>query len=67
MNGDELMFELRGPSGEVWRLYLNGRVEGFPDGTLLINRALPLVQRLVSEKQIPSAHIASQQAQALVS
>ena len=26
MNGDELLFELRSPSGEVWRLYLDGRI-----------------------------------------
>ena len=49
MNGDELLFELRGPDGQEWRLYLDGRVEGFPPGTALVNRALPLVSRLVGE------------------
>lgn len=39
MQGDELLFELHGPDGHVWRLYLDGRAEGFPEGTLTNNHA----------------------------
>lgn len=42
VNGDELLFELRGPDGQVWRLYLDGRADGFPAGTIIENRAFPL-------------------------
>lgn len=47
--GDELLFQLHGPEGKTWRLYLNGRIEGFPDGTLILNHALPLVNKLLGE------------------
>ena len=33
----EPMFELHGPDGHIWRLFENGRAEGFPVGTTLIN------------------------------
>ncbi len=49
MEADELLFELRGPSGEVWRLYLDGRAEGFPEGTVVANHALPLASRMLGE------------------
>lgn len=60
MNGDELMFELRGPGGEVWRLYLDGRFEGFPQGTIILNHALPTVNRLLGEMLRPVQGAASQ-------
>lgn len=47
MEGDELLFELRGPDGHAWRLYLDGRTEGFPDGTMVVNSALPMVWRMI--------------------
>lgn len=37
--GSNLLFELRGPDGHVWRLYENGVAEGFPEGTVLMNLA----------------------------
>ncbi len=49
MEGDELLFELRGPDGHVWRLYLDGRVEGFAEGTTVVNHSLPLVLQLVGK------------------
>lgn len=49
MKGDELLFELRAPGGEVYRLYLDGRAEGFPDGTAVQNLAFPLWCALVGE------------------
>lgn len=49
VNGDELLFELRSPSGEVWRLYLDGRADGFPAGTLIENYAFPRWMALKGE------------------
>lgn len=49
MEGNELLFELRGPDGQVWRLYLDGRSEGFPAGTAIENRAHPLWCALTGE------------------
>ena len=46
MKTDELLYELHAPDGHTWRLYLDGRTEGFPDGTVVNNHALPHVQRL---------------------
>ena len=49
MNGNELLFELRSPNGQVWRLYLDGRADGFPAGTAIENRAHPLWCALAGE------------------
>lgn len=49
VNGDELLFELRGPDGQVWRLYLDGRTDGFPAGTLIENYAFPRWMALKGE------------------
>ena len=43
----EPMFELRSPTGEVWKLFANGQAEGFPEGTRLTNRAAPLIHLLL--------------------
>lgn len=40
------LFELRGPNGEAWTLWEDGRVAGFPDGTVVINRAKPVLDEL---------------------
>lgn len=37
-----LLFELTTPNGETYKIYLNGKTEGFPDGTLIVNHAFPL-------------------------
>ncbi len=36
-----LLFELRGPDGEGWMLYEDGIATGFPDSTVIVNRAKP--------------------------
>lgn len=36
---DEPLFELHGKDGHKWLLYEDGRVTGFPEGTLVVNRA----------------------------
>lgn len=57
----DLLFELHGPNGEIWKLYANGFVEGFPHGTIVVNHAMPLIHALVAQ-QIPCANIADKQA-----
>lgn len=42
----EPIFELRGPDGKTWMLYEDGTATGFPEGTLIVNRALPLLDLL---------------------
>ena len=59
----ELLFELRGPDAQEWRLYENGRVTGFPEGTIVVNRAKPLLDSMRGEKQVPGARVSDQQAE----
>ena len=35
------LFELRDRDGNAWMLYEDGRITGFPDGTVIVNRARP--------------------------
>ena len=49
MKPDELLFELRASDGHVWRLYLDGRSEGFPAGTVVSNFASVACARMVGE------------------
>ena len=60
MEGDELLFELRGPDGHVWRLYLDGRTEGFPAGTVVSNFALPAHARMVGKMKEQSVSLAAE-------
>lgn len=34
----DAVFEVRRADGHVWRVYADGRIEGFPDGCVVINR-----------------------------
>lgn len=43
---NEPLFELRTKSGDVYKIFENGRYEGFPKGTWIINRAKPLLDFL---------------------
>lgn len=36
---DEPLFELHNTDGRAWKLYEDGTAVGFPDGTLIVNRA----------------------------
>jgi hypothetical protein len=60
MQDDELLFELHGPDGQVWRVYLDGRVQGFPPGTKVVNHALPAVNRLIGEVKPQRVGLAAQ-------
>lgn len=51
MNGKfgALAFELRFPDGNWVRLYLNGRSEGLPEGTVMVNWAVQHLYYLQSQ------------------
>ena len=38
-------FEVQEPNGKVYRIWLNGRTEGFAEGALVFNRMAPAVNR----------------------
>jgi len=42
MNLHYLLFELIGPDGHKYEIYLDGYCKGFPDGTVINNCASPL-------------------------
>jgi len=41
-----LMFELRGDDDHIWKLYSNGRTEGFPEGACMFNHAYRVIDLL---------------------
>lgn len=47
-----VLFELRSPDGNVWKVYLDGQTEGFPEGTVVINHAKPYVDAIFSANQL---------------
>ena len=49
----ELLFEFRGPGGEVWKVWADGRFEGLPGGTVIVNKAAPLLHSLLSKQHGP--------------
>ena len=51
----EPLFTLHGPDGHVWKLFENGRVEGFPEGTVVINGAAPVLATLRSAGKVDVA------------
>ena len=57
---DQVLFELRGPDGHVWTLTLDGRCTGFPEGTIMMNLALPLTLALIGKMKIQGAALAAQ-------
>lgn len=44
-----MLFELHSSDGHIWRLYENGKIEGFPERTVVINYAAPQLNVLRSE------------------
>jgi hypothetical protein len=54
---EALLFELRGSDGHIWRLYANGIFDGFPEGTVMNNHALPLIYSLICKQQFPGPPI----------
>lgn len=51
MVSTEALFELHGKDGHVWRLFEDGRAEGFPQGTVVLNGAAPLLAELRFRKR----------------
>ena len=57
---DQLLFELRGPDGQEWKLFANGEACGFPEGTFMINHAWPLfcaLRCLARKEDLPASGI----------
>lgn len=57
---DEPLFELHGQDGHKWLIYENGEAIGFPDGTVIVNRARPLLDAfrcLAREKLLPTTGV----------
>lgn len=55
------LFELRGPDGKTWMLYEDGTATGFPDGTVIVNRARPQLDSLRGRiKQLDGSLIADE-------
>lgn len=56
------LFELYGPGGHRYALYEDGTAIGFPEGTVVVNRAMPLVSSLRARiKQFPASGIPDDQ------
>lgn len=62
--GDELIFEVLGADGHAWRIYLDGRVEGFPTGAVVVNHAVALVDALIGEVKRKTQRVAAEQTDA---
>lgn len=59
---DTPLFELCGSDGERLMLYEDGTATGFPDGTVIVNRAKPQLDLLRGRiKQLETALVADQQ------
>lgn len=43
----QVLFELHGPDGHVWTLSADGQCKGFPEGTRMVNYALPVIYGLM--------------------
>ena len=55
-------FELHGPDGKTWMIYEDGTTTGFPDGTVIVNRAKPQLDLLRGRiKELEAALIADKQ------
>jgi hypothetical protein len=39
----EPIFEVHSPDGDVFRIWADGRIDGFPPGSMVLNRAAPRV------------------------
>ena len=46
MVSTEPLYEFHGKDGQVWRAFEDGRAEGFPPGTVVLNRATSLLDLL---------------------
>ena len=69
MKEAEPLFELRGPDGHIWRLFENGRADGFPEGTVIRNnaiRVLALLRSAAREVNVESAHVATHEAETVI-
>lgn len=65
ISSDKPLFELRGPNGAAWKLYLNGHCDGFPEGVVILNSAAPVVDYLIAKVDRAVAGASNMKNQAL--
>lgn len=51
----KLLLEAHGPDGHIWRFYADGRTEGFPRGTVIVNHAIRHLAVLQSQLHAATA------------
>lgn len=58
----EVVFQAHAPSGHVFRIFRDGTTEGFPDGTIVINTWMAMLnlERGLRIQAINQSHIANQ-------
>ena len=39
---ENALFEIHSPEGHIWKIFPNGMIEGFPDGSMVYNRMYKL-------------------------
>lgn len=61
---DQPIVELRTPDGKSVKVWVDGRVEGMPEGTVIVNHAMPIFTSLLANVTI--AEHALQRAAALM-
>lgn len=49
---NKLLFEIITKDGHKYKLYANGHSDGFPEGSVMINHAGPLINSLRAEKEV---------------
>ena len=50
-------FEVRSPDGHVWKVYADGRTEGFPEGSTIFNR-IPQQAYAMRAESCPTSRMA---------
>ncbi len=59
---EQPLFELHGKDGHMWKIYEDGRATGFPDGTLVVNKARGELNSLRTRiKQLPTSGVTDEQ------
>lgn len=52
-------FEVKSPDGHVWKIYADGRIEGFPEGSVIFNRIPAFVYGLLNRAEsCPTSKVA---------
>lgn len=52
------IFEVRSPDGHVWLIHASGQIEGFPEGSIVINRITSERNQAIAEALVLSGRAA---------